>query len=116
MSNIKTIEVLEILDKLEFFQGQRAGRELWADKPREVQDADLDDFKRNIEKIREYIKTQCECEKPKTNADRIRSMSDVELAEYISDLIKGAEKHEYFSGVGNWLIHLQAEVDGDEDA
>lgn len=29
---------LEVLDKLSFFGGQRAGRELWNDKPREVQD------------------------------------------------------------------------------
>lgn len=30
-----------------------------------------------------YIISQCECEKPKTNADRIRSMSDEELARII---------------------------------
>lgn len=35
--NEQLIDVLEILDKLEFFYGQRAGRELWADKPMEVQ-------------------------------------------------------------------------------
>lgn len=32
-----------------------------------------------------YIKSQCECEKPKTNADRIRAMSDEELAEFLAD-------------------------------
>lgn len=48
-------EVLEILDKLEFFQGQRAGRELWNDKPREVQDEDIESFNRDIQKIRDYI-------------------------------------------------------------
>lgn len=30
-----------------------------------------------------WIKQQCVCEKPKTNADRIRSMTDEELAEWI---------------------------------
>ena len=30
-----------------------------------------------------YIKQQCECEKPITNADRIRSMTDEELADFI---------------------------------
>ena len=58
MSEIKTSEVLEILDKMEMFQGQRAGRELWADKPREVQEQDLTNFNRDIEKIRKYIESQ----------------------------------------------------------
>ena len=33
-------EILDILKKWDFFYGQRAGRELWADKPREIQDID----------------------------------------------------------------------------
>ena len=48
--------IMEILDKLQFFGGQRAGRELWADKPTDVQDADIESFNENIESIREYIK------------------------------------------------------------
>lgn len=58
MSEIKTNEVLEILDKMEMFQGQRAGRELWADKPMEVQDKDIENFNRDIGKIRKYIESQ----------------------------------------------------------
>lgn len=30
-----------------------------------------------------WIKPQCQCEKPITNADRIRNMSDEELVEFI---------------------------------
>lgn len=58
MSEIKTSEVLEILDKMEMFQGQRAGRELWADKPTEVQEQDLTNFNRDIGTIRKYIESQ----------------------------------------------------------
>ena len=47
--------VMEILDKLKFFQGQRAGRELWNDKPVEVQEEDLENYKRDIDTIRSYI-------------------------------------------------------------
>lgn len=47
--------IMEILDKLQFFGGQRAGRELWADKPTDVQDADIDSFNENIDAIRYYI-------------------------------------------------------------
>ena len=46
---------LEVLDKLSFFGGQRAGRELWNDKPREVQDEDIASFNRDIEWLREFI-------------------------------------------------------------
>lgn len=49
-------EVFDILDKMEFFQGQRAGRELWLDKPKEVQDKDIADFVRDINYIRDYLK------------------------------------------------------------
>ena len=58
MSEITTNEVLEILDKMEMFQGQRAGRELWADKPTEVQEQDLTNFNRDIGTIRKYIESQ----------------------------------------------------------
>ena len=48
-------ESLNILDKLEFFQGQRAGRELCSDKPDDVQDEDLADFVCDIQRLREFI-------------------------------------------------------------
>lgn len=45
----------DILNKWEFFYGQRAGRELWADKPREVQDQDIADFCRDLGVVREAL-------------------------------------------------------------
>lgn len=49
---------LEILDKWEFFYGQRAGRELWAEKPREVQDKDIADFCRDLGVVRKALERQ----------------------------------------------------------
>ena len=49
-------KVFDILNKFEFFQGQRAGRELWNDKPKEVQDKDIADFVKGINYIRDYLK------------------------------------------------------------
>lgn len=49
-------KILEILDKLQFFGGQRAGRELWNDKPRDVQDEDIANFNRDIEYLRDFIR------------------------------------------------------------
>lgn len=51
----KQTKVFDILDKIEFFQGQRAGRELWNDKSKEVQDKDISDFVRDINYIRSYL-------------------------------------------------------------
>ena len=48
---------LEILDKFQFFQGQRSGRELWNDKPTEIQDEDVKNFNRDIEFIRNVLKS-----------------------------------------------------------
>ena len=48
-------KAMEILGKLSFFGGQRAGRELWNDKPREVQDEDIADFNRDIEYLKDII-------------------------------------------------------------
>ena len=55
MGKITTREVYYILDKCEMFFGQRAGRELWAEKPTEVQDKDIEDFNRDLNKVRTKI-------------------------------------------------------------
>lgn len=51
----KQEKIFDILDKFEFFQGQKAGRELWNDKPKEVQDKDIADFIKDINYIRSYL-------------------------------------------------------------
>ena len=50
-------QTLDILEKFKFFQGQRAGRELWNDKPKDVQDQDLKDFNCGIEKVISFLKS-----------------------------------------------------------
>ena len=52
---IKIDDVLDILDKWEMFYGQRAGRELWSNKPREIQDKDIDKFNADLSMIRDFI-------------------------------------------------------------
>ena len=54
----------ELLDKMQFFGGQRAGRELWADKPYEVQERDIEAFNRDIDTLRDIIR-QLEAQVPK---------------------------------------------------
>lgn len=52
---MKVERAIEILDKMEFFQGQRARRELCADKPTEVQDEDIANFCRDLGLVREAL-------------------------------------------------------------
>lgn len=49
-------KVFDILDKWEFFLGQRAGRELWGDKPKAVQDQDIADFNRDMKTVRDALR------------------------------------------------------------
>ena len=49
-------KVLDILDKWDFFFGQRAGRELWGDKPKAVQDQDIANFNRDMKIIRAALR------------------------------------------------------------
>lgn len=48
-------EVMDILDKWQFFLGQRAGRELWMDKPTKIQEEDLANFNRDLDTVRSFI-------------------------------------------------------------
>lgn len=54
MSMISKDEALELLDKMSFFN-QRAGRELWMDKSKEVQDEDIKNRERDIALLKQYI-------------------------------------------------------------
>lgn len=59
MSGCSLEEVLDILEKWDFFYGQRAGRELWADKSKVIQDRDIENFKCDLNKIKEFVR-RCE--------------------------------------------------------
>jgi hypothetical protein len=48
-------QAIEIVNKFEFFQGQRAGRELWSDKSFEAQEEDLKNFVRDCKLLLDYI-------------------------------------------------------------
>ena len=44
-----TKQANDILEKLSFLYGQRAGRELWSSKPRKVQNEDIASFNRDVD-------------------------------------------------------------------
>lgn len=53
---ITKAQAIDILEKFDFFQGQRAGRELWNDKPKDIQDKDIANFSRDCQLLIEYVK------------------------------------------------------------
>lgn len=52
------IKAIETLDKLDFFYGQRGGRELWALKPVDAQNEDLKNFSEDISFLKDFINEQ----------------------------------------------------------
>lgn len=55
MKDTEIIKAFDILDKFEFFGGQRAGRELWFNKPTDIQNKDIGEFLRNLDFLRLFI-------------------------------------------------------------
>lgn len=55
MTDNEIIKALDILEKFDFFEGQRAGRELWSEKPTEVQDEDIKSFSRDVAFLKDLI-------------------------------------------------------------
>ena len=51
-------KALDILAKFGFFQGQRAGRELWFDKPVDVQNEDISNFSNDVLWLMGFINRQ----------------------------------------------------------
>ena len=48
-------KVNKILDKWDMFLWQRAGRELWGDKPKNIQDEDIENFNRDLSYLRDVF-------------------------------------------------------------
>ena len=56
----EVIKAFDILDKFEFFGGQRAGRELWFNKPTDIQNKDIGGFLRDLDFLKQFINSQKE--------------------------------------------------------
>ncbi len=94
---------IEILERFNFFQGQRAGRELWNDKPFEVQEQDIANFSRDCTLLINYIKklTEERNEISEKGAEILGRIEDaylkfkaeyLKLAEENTELIKSLNK------------------------
>ena len=53
---ITKAEAIDIVNKFDFFYGQRAGRDLWSSKEYSVQEVDLINFRQDCYDLLEYLK------------------------------------------------------------
>ena len=91
-------QAIDILDKFDFFQGQRAGRELWDDKPFDVQEQDINNFSKDVALLKEYIADVV----PKSEVEGI-------IAIRLRMQEKKKEKHDYALGVLDDLLNEKDE-------
>ena len=58
MTDNEIIKATDLLDKFDFFYGQRAGRELWNEKPVDIQDKDIESFSNDVAFLKDFINRQ----------------------------------------------------------
>lgn len=58
MTDIELAKAIDICEKLNFFGGCRAGRELWFGKPADVQDIDIQNFAEDVVFLKDFINRQ----------------------------------------------------------
>lgn len=80
------IKANDILDKLDFFN-QRAGRELWNEKPVEIQDADIRNREEDIKFLKALINRQ------KEEIERLQSANDEKFRQW--DMLAEKTKQHY---------------------
>lgn len=81
MEDNEIIEAFDILEKMEFFGGQRAGRELWFDKPIDIQNKDIKGFLRDIDFLKSFInRQQADIERLKDEVSKARRKALLEAS------------------------------------
>ena len=85
----EVIKAFDILNKFEFFGGQREGRELWFNKPTDIQNKDIGAFLRDLDFLRQFINRQKEevayWQDAAANARRETAMEILEKSIFISE-------------------------------
>ena len=75
MTDAEIRKANDILDKFDFFS-QRAVRELWSDKPKDIQDKDIENFLNDVKFLKDLINRQ------KAEIERLKRLLEEEEAKY----------------------------------
>lgn len=110
MKKEEIIKANNILEKLDFFN-QRSARELWGDKPFDVQSQDIADRHKDIEYLKSFIEFQNkEIERLRRvyeanvlERDMIQAQKDFECKKAVSKFAKELDDY-YFSGNGSFSL------------
>ena len=92
MENLNVEQINDILDKMDFFQGQKAGRYLWNDKPFDVQEQDIANFSRDVALLKNYIKELTEESKAISERYAIQVVTAIELDKQVQKLTEENER------------------------
>ena len=120
MTDNEIKKALDILDRFDLFGGQRAGRELWNEKPVDVQNEDIEKFVKDVVFLKDLInRLQAENERLQAEKDNlIKTYSECQkenLKEFVKRL--KSQKHICLPPIGypvdenDWVIY---EYDIDE--
>ena len=99
MTDNEIIKAWDILCKMDFFGGQRAGRELWSEKPTAIQDADIESFSNDVAFLKDFIDRQ------KAEIERLKGWESLLKAEKHS-LIKAEAIKQFANRVKPIIIEL----------
>lgn len=110
MTDNEIIKAWDILAKFDFFGGQRAGRELWNEKPFDVQNEDIKNFSEDVKILKDLINRQrAEIENYKSALQKIEPLAQ-ELKGDIKELVEIA-RAEAIKEVLEKVIDLINEAD-----
>ena len=107
LTDNEIIKVWDILAKWGFFFGQRAGRELWVDKPAEVQDKDIWDFLNDIKLVKDLInRLQLENDRLKQNLEE----AHIDIREHLAEIERLQSINDSFTDIGKLYSEIKAEA------
>ena len=97
-------QALEIIDKRDFFN-DRAGRELWNDKPKEIQDEDIRNAHEEYEQLKEYVLNQPKVGEWIPCSEKLPKEHEIVLVAYL-EYYKQLFNLAYISECGTWLWYF----------
>lgn len=121
MDDNEIIKAFEILDKFEFFGGRRAGRELWFNKPTDIQDKDIGAFLRDLDFLKQFINRQkAELERLERHTElyhELKAEAQKEFAERLKNIYLNDKRYDrpnphtllikLFDNIDNLLMEME---------
>lgn len=125
MTDNEIKKALDILDRFDLFGGQRAGRELWNEKPVDVQNEDIENFVKDVVFLKDLInRLQAENERLKAECgnqsvlwskhyealfETAKETTKAEAYKEFANRLK--EKYGYYDWENKCIVYPEDEID-----